>query len=259
MCNQNTVEGRWGNRTNQLSFGFLRLSVNSDKDSAAVWLSDELDGARKVSIVSQQSGDFFPCEIVFRLILVPADIGVCNFKALLYLQRACPSASVSCSHVKGFFICWDNFIFALLPHDPGQIGCELGSNCSLQFSQFSFQIRLEIFFMFYLLLLMPKKFEHVASLQFILSWRHTSLTYLIRRAHSCCTLTLFSYSLLLSALWPARVSAPALRWPAARRLPALTAHVPHSTAPPAAPLLAAPAPVGPSQAPAPHLRARTVA
>lgn len=42
VCNQNTVYGRWGSRTNQLKFGFLWLSVSSNKDSAAVWLSDRL-------------------------------------------------------------------------------------------------------------------------------------------------------------------------------------------------------------------------
>lgn len=60
---------------------------------------------RKVAIVSQQSRDFFPCEILFRLILVLPDRWVCNFQALLLLQNSCPSACVSCSHVKALFIC----------------------------------------------------------------------------------------------------------------------------------------------------------
>lgn len=257
VCNRNTVEGRWGTGQTSFNLDFCGCQLAQNRDSAFVWLSDRLDSLRKVSIVSQQSRDLFPCEILFRLLLVPPDIWVCNFQALLHLQELCPSACVSCSHVKGLFICEVEF-FALLSHDPGQTSNELGSNHSLQFCQFSFQIRLENYFWLHLLLLMLKKCEHVASWQVILSWLHTSLTRLISRAHSWCTLTLFSISLLPSTLWLARVSAPAPHWPAARHLPALTAHVPRWTARPAAPLSAAPAPVGPSQAPAPHLRARTV-
>lgn len=97
------------------------MPVSSNKDSAAVWLSDRLDGKRKVSIVSQQSKDFFPGGILFRLILVLQDIWVCNFQAFLHLQRLCLSAFVPCSHVKGLFIC-EGIFFALLSHYSGQSG-----------------------------------------------------------------------------------------------------------------------------------------
>lgn len=59
------------------SFGFLRLSVIANKDSAVVWLSDRLDDTGKVSIVSQQSRHFSPCEILYRLILVLPDTCEC--------------------------------------------------------------------------------------------------------------------------------------------------------------------------------------
>uniref|UniRef100_A0A8D0A003 Tetratricopeptide repeat, ankyrin repeat and coiled-coil containing 1 n=1 Tax=Sander lucioperca TaxID=283035 RepID=A0A8D0A003_SANLU len=80
VCNQNTVYGRWGSRTNQLKFGFLWLSVSSNKDSAAVWLSDRLGDLHEKGIYccSVTSQGISPCSTLTSSTASPSTDSPCS-------------------------------------------------------------------------------------------------------------------------------------------------------------------------------------